>query len=494
MTVRVRFAPSPTGYLHVGGGRSALYNWLFARSRGGTFVLRSDDTDAQRSTDEFRDDIVDSLRWLGVDWEEGIEVGGSHPSYRQSERTERYQQVVARLLADGAAYHSFETSEQLDEFRRNAQAQGLPPAYDGRFRISAEDAAARLAGGEPAPVRFAVPRPGSTVFDDVVRGEVAFDHSQVDDFVILRSNGTPTYHLASTVDDVDFGITHVVRGEDILSSTPKHILLTEAMGAAVPAYAHLSLLLGPDGSKLSKRHGHTAIRAYRDAGFLPEALRNYLVILGWSPGEDEEIIPVADMVSRFDLEAVSRNPAVFDVTKLEWMNGVYIRELSVDEFVDRTVGLVEEDLDRPLTTDERAMFEKIAPLVQERAKVLTEVPGQVRFIFTTITYDDKSWQKVMTKPDAKPAVERANAALSALNRWESAAIETACRSVVAELEIGAGKVFQPLRVAVTGSSISPPLFESMEALGRDKSLQRLVQALERLQEAPATGEPEAGSR
>ena len=245
--VRVRFAPSPTGYLHVGGGRTALYNWLFARSRGGTVILRSDDTDQARSTAEFAADIVDGMRWLGLAWDEGIEVGGPHGSYHQSDRFDRYREVALGLVAAGKAYHAFETPEQLAEFRREAQAAGLPPAYDGRHRLGAVEAQARFDAGEAAPIRFAVPRPGETSFVDVVRGEVRFDHVQVDDFVILRSDGSPTYHLASTVDDVDYEVSHVIRGEDILSSTPKHLLLSDAMGAPPATYAHLSLLLGPDG-------------------------------------------------------------------------------------------------------------------------------------------------------------------------------------------------------------------------------------------------------
>ena len=284
MSVRVRFAPSPTGHLHVGGARSALYNWLFARSRSGVLVLRSDDTDTKRSSDEYRRDIVEGLRWLGIEWGEGIEVGGPYEPYRQSLRFERYREVAAELVASGAAYYSFETSEQLDAFRREARAAGVAPAYDGRHRIDAADAAARIAAGEAAPIRFAVPRPGTTSFTDVVRGDIEFDNVHVDDFVILRSDGSATYHLASTVDDVDYGITHVVRGEDILASTPKHIMLTAAMGSAAPTYAHLSLLLGPDGVKLSKRHGDTAVRAYLEAGYLPEAMANYLAILGLVAG------------------------------------------------------------------------------------------------------------------------------------------------------------------------------------------------------------------
>lgn len=480
MTVRVRFAPSPTGYLHVGGGRSAIYNWLFARSQGGTFVLRSDDTDAARSEDEFRDDIVESLRWLGIDWDEGIERGGPHAPYQQSLRFDRYRQVAEELLETGRAYYSFETRQQLDIFRKEAQAAGLPPAYDGRFRLRDDEVEARLAAGERAPIRFAVPRPGNTSFDDAVRGLVMFDHSSVDDFVILRSDGSPTYHLASTVDDVDFAITHVVRGEDLLSSTPKHILLTRAMGAREPIYGHLSLLFGSDGAKLSKRHGHTAIRAYRDAGYLAEALRNYLVILGWSPGEDEEIMPIDEMVSRFQLSAVSRNPAVFDAKKLEWMNGVYLRDLDTDGFVKRSVPLIERELARSLTESEIETFKRLAPLIQERAKVLNDVPEQVRFLYTEIEWDEKSWQKVMTKPHAKESIAKGSEALAAIVSWDTVAIEAACRGVVAALDIGAGKVFQPLRVAITGSSVSPPLFESIEALGRERALDRLEAALARI--------------
>ena len=486
MTVRVRFAPSPTGFLHVGGARSALYNWLFARSKGGSFILRSDDTDAARSSDEYRADILDSLTWLGLDWDEGIEVGGPHEPYQQSGRGDRYRSVAQSLLASGAAYYAFETTAELDGFRKDARARGAAPAYDGRFRIDPSDAERRIDAGESAPIRFAVPRPGVTAFVDEVRGDIEFDHAQVDDFVILRSDGTPTYHLASTVDDIDFGITHVVRGEDLLSSTPKHILLTEAIGGALPRYAHLSLLHGPDGSKLSKRHGDTSVRAFRDAGLLPEAMINYLAILGWSPGGDDEVLPLADMVARFDLQSVSRNPAVFDTAKLEWMSGVYMRALEENEFPARSLAWVEDDLGRKLDAAEQRTFRTLAPLVQERVKRLTEIPGQVRFLYADITRDEKAWKKVMGKEGAMVAVDAAITALADLDSWTAAAIEQQCRAIVSTLDISAGKVFQPLRVAVTGSSVSPPLFESLEALGRKRSLERLENALEELKRTSAT--------
>lgn len=481
MTVRVRFAPSPTGYLHVGGGRTALYNWLFARHHGGVFVLRADDTDIERSTPEFQVDILESLEWLGIDWDEGIVVGGPHGTYRQTDRTERYRAVASDLVASGAAYYDGATAEQLEQIRVAAEAAGTSPVYDGRYRLSAEEAAARLAAGNPPPVRLAVPRPGETRFVDVVRGEIVFGHDNVDDFVILRSDGTPIYHLASTVDDVDYGITHVIRGEDILPSTPKHILITQAMGAPCPQYAHLSLLNGPDGKKLSKRHGDTAIRAYRDAGFLPAAVRNFLAILGWSPGTDEEIVSLATMISRFELGAVSRNPAVFDVAKLEWMNGQYLRAMSAAEFTELALPLVEADLGRGLTADERGTVAAVAPLIQERAKLLTEVAPQVRFLLQEeVTMEAASWNKVMTTAEAPVALAGAVAALEALAVWSVDAIEAALREMLATAGLSAGKGLQPVRVAITGSSVSPPLFESLAALGRERSLARLAAAAAQL--------------
>ena len=478
MTVRVRFAPSPTGYLHVGAARTAVYNWLFARHGGGQFVLRSDDTDAERNEGRFAADIAEALDWLGIEPDEGGNRGGPHAPYRQSERLDRYRFVVDGLLAAGRAYHDFATPEQLDEFRGEAAADGRSPVYDGRFRIDEAGTARRLADGEAAPVRFAVPRPGSTRFVDAVRGEMEFDHANVDDFVILRSDGSPTYHLASTVDDVDFEITHVVRGEDLLSSTPKHILLTEAMGAAEATYAHLSLLTGPDGKKLSKRHGDTAIRTFCDAGILPETMFNYLAILGWAPGDDEEVVARDLMVERFDLGSVSRNPAVLDTTKLEWMNGVYIRAMAQGDFAERVASLVESDLGRRLQAEETKVLRELAPLVQERARTLLEVAPQVGFLFVDEpSYDEGSWSKVMMKVEAGDALRGAAAALSDVNPWHATQIEAALRGMLEETGLSARKGLQPIRVAVTGSAVSPPLFESLQALGPERSLHRITTAL-----------------
>ncbi len=474
MTPRVRFAPSPTGYLHVGAARTALYNYLFARNNGGAFILRSDDTDKARSTDEFQEDILEHLRWLGLEWDEGFEIGGTHGSYRQSDRYDRYREVAKDLVDRGRAYYSFATAEQLDAFKREAREAGTSPAYDGSLEPSDAEVSERLASGEKAVVRFRVPRPGATEFDDIVRGDMRFDHAQVDDFVILRSDGTPTYHLASTVDDVDYAITHVIRGEDLLSSTPKHILLTEAMGADRVTYAHLSLLMGPDGKKLSKRHGDTAMAAYRETGYLPEALNNYLALLGWNIGDDETIASLDEMIDRFDLSTVSKNPAVFDPKKLEWMNGVYIREMDEAEFVAATLPLVEESVGRTLSEEDRARYAMLVPLVKERAKLLPEVASQARFLFVDIDeYDEKSWSKVMAVEEGPVALDGAIAALEDLDPWTTDTIDAALRTMIEERDLSARKGFQPIRVAVSGSMVSPPLFESLEILGRDETLARI---------------------
>lgn len=482
MSVRVRFAPSPTGYLHVGSARTALFNRLFARANDGTFILRSDDTDLARSTEEYQADILDHLRWLGLTWDEGIEVGGPHGTYRQSDRFDRYAEVAHQLVRDGAAYYSLATPDQLDDFKKAAREAGTSPAYDGSLEPDRNEISRRLADGERAVIRFRVPRPGRTAFVDVVRGDMEFDHAQVDDFVILRSDGSPTYHLASSVDDVDYGITHVIRGEDLLSSTPKHILISRAMGAEPATYAHLSLLMGPDGTKLSKRHGDTAMSAYREAGILPAAMDNYLALLGWSVSEDDEdIASLEEMAGRFDLGSVSRNPAVFDTTKLEWMNGVYIRAMTDGAFRDAVLPLVEMDLGRELDGDDLATLEAAIPLVKERTKLLPEVPDQVRFLFGPLAgYDEASWEKVMTTEEAPVALDGAATALTAIDDWSTDAIDEALRGMLAEHELSGRKGFQPIRVAVSGSTVSPPLFESLEILGRDESLARIAAARARI--------------
>lgn len=483
MSVRVRIAPSPTGPLHIGNLRSALFNWLFARHEGGVFIVRIDDTDSVRSHREYEDDAQESLRWLGLDWDEGVGVGGPHGSYRQSDRLDRYREVADALLDQGKAYRCFCTPDELTRRRELARAQGGFSGYDGVCRlIDPEEAAQRKDSGEASALRLAVPRPGETRFQDLVRGEMRFDHADVDDFILLRSDGSPTYHLASTVDDVDYGITHVVRGEDLLSSTPKHILITKAMGAPAATYAHLPLLFGPDGKKLSKRHGDVSVQAYRDRGILPEAMFNYLALLGWSYEPDVTVFTKEQAVERFDLADVSKNPAVFDPAKLEWMNGVYIRNLDADGFVSRAVPFVEVSIGRTLTDDERERFRKVSPLIQERVKSLTEVAPMVAFVFTDrLEYDEKSWRKVLGHETAPAVLVAAIERLGRLAEWDHAAIESALRAMLEDLGIGARRGLQPVRVAVTGSSVSPPLFESLEILGKEVTLHRLRDVAARLE-------------
>ncbi|MCZ7533491.1 MAG: glutamate--tRNA ligase [Acidimicrobiia bacterium] len=477
MSVRVRFAPSPTGYLHVGAARTALFNYLFANHFGGTFILRSDDTDTERSTVEFQTDILEQMRWLNLDWDEGIEVGGPHGTYRQSERYDHYRDVALQLIEEGHAYYSLVTADQLNVFKQRARNTGSSPAYDGSLEPEPSQISRSMLDGGQATIRFRIPRPGATMFTDLVRGEMVFDHAQVDDFVIMRSDFTPTYHLASTVDDVDYGITHVIRGEDLLSSTPKHILLTKAMHAEPATYAHLSLLMGPDGKKLSKRHGDTALSAYREAGFLPEAMNNYLALLGWSPGDDETLVSMSEMIERFDGTAISRNPAVFDQEKLLWMNGVYIREMSDTEFVELARPLLEADLGRSLTGDEVSSLAVLSPLVKERTKLLSEIVDQARFVFVApTTYDESSWSKVMESPEAPIALDGAATALKALDDWTTEAIDAALRGVLEVNDLSARKGLQPIRVAISGSTVSPPLFESIQILGKDETLARIATA------------------
>ena len=472
MTVRVRMAPSPTGFLHVGTARAALYNWLYARHTGGTFIVRIDDTDLERSTKEFEDEILSSFRWLELDWDEGIEVGGPHGTYRQSDRLDRYAELAESLVASGHAYYDDRSPEELEALRRQAQGEGRHPGHYIR-RPDIERA--------EGVIRLSIPQDGAVEFSDVIRGDLSFAPADIDDFVILRSNRTPTYHLASVVDDIDYEITHVARGEDLLPSTPKHILLTRALGGEAPIYAHLPLLFGTDGKKLSKRHGATALSEYREAGFLPDAVFNYLAILGWSPDGETTIFDRALAVEKFDLSDVSRNPAAFDPDKLTWMNGEYVRAMDTGVFAEMVRPFVEDVLGRSLDPDEWGTFVLLAPLVQERTRLLPEAGSQVVFLFEDFAeYDAESWEKVMRKDEVGAVLEAGRAAIAGAEPWDVVTIESALRALPEELGIGAGKVFQPLRVAVTGSSVSPPLFESITALGRDKTLERIDRARRKL--------------
>jgi glutamyl-tRNA synthetase len=481
LPVRVRFAPSPTGTLHVGGARTAIYNWAFARKQGGTFVLRIDDTDPERSTAENTEQILRSLRWLGIDWDEGPQVGGDFGPYFQTQRVKNYSAALDRMKANGSAYPCFCTAEQLEAKREAAHADGGHVGYDRCCRaIPADQSTARIAAGEPHVWRLKVPHDrGDIVVDDAVRGETAFPASAMDDFVLVRSDGTPTYNFASVVDDADMGITHVIRGDDHLSNTPRQILVFEALGHFVPCFAHLSMIWGADGKKLSKRHGATSVEAFRDEGYLPEALLNYLALLGWSLDAETTIISTETLKSEFSLERISKNPAIFDFDKLDWMNGVYIRQLEPAEFVSRALPwLTDAGL---ATTDDYShrpeWYHALAPLVAERVKRLDEIPDTVRFLFEpSIQIDPAARDKILLEPSVPEALDAVAAALAALGDWHAEAIEGSLRAVPEALSVKPKVVFQAVRVAVTGSQVSLPLFESLELLGRDSTIARLEAA------------------
>lgn len=436
--MKLRIAPSPTGQLHIGNARTALFNWLYAKANNGTFLVRIDDTDTERSTKEFQKDITENLKWLGLHWDEGIEVGGSHDSYKQSSRFDRYQEVAENLLSRNLAYED-----------------------DGA-------------------IRFKVPNDGSIEFKDYIRGDMLFNLSDVEDFVILRSDKSPTYHLASTVDDIDYGITIIARGEDILSSTPKHIMLMKAMDASLPDFCHLPLLFGPDGKKLSKRHGDTSVEAFKNKGILSEAMFNYLCLLGWSPGNDLEQFDINTAISKFDLKNVLPNSAIFDEKKLMWLNGLYIRSTDIEDFQSTALSQIENDIQRSLFDDEKSRLLKIFPSVQERIETLADLTQQVMFLIDEpFVVDELDWQDVNNE-EAQKYLFLLREEFINLDNFSLDSIEIVMRKTLEEINVKTKIGFQAARVSITGTKISPPLFESIFALGREAVIARLAESIEKL--------------
>ena len=436
--MKLRIAPSPTGQLHIGNVRTALFNWLYARSNGGSFLVRIDDTDTERSTDEFKADIVNNLKWLGLDWDEGVDVGGSQGDYKQSSRFNRYQEIAHEFVESGLAYED-----------------------DGA-------------------IRFKVPKSQQIQFNDYVRGEMVFETDSVEDFVILRSDKSPTYHLASTLDDVDYGITIIARGEDILPSTPKHILIMQALDADIPDFCHLPLLFGPDGKKLSKRHGDTSVQSFRDKGILKDAMFNYLCLLGWSPGEDLEKFDRDLAIERFDFKNVLPHSAIFDDKKLMWMNGLYIREKESKDFETESISYIQKTLSRDLFEDELLRLNKILPSVQERIESMVDIAAQVMFLLDEpYEVNSEEWNSVNSEEAQEYLFELRNELIS-LEDFTLSNIEETMRSLLKKLELKPKVGFQATRVAITGTKISPPLFESIYALGRETSIARLAESIEKL--------------
>ena len=482
MKCRVRFAPSPTGMLHLGGARTALFNYLFARRNGGDFLLRIEDTDRARFQAEALEDITKSLKWLGLEWDEGVMKGGDCGPYFQSERLEIYKRYVDELLAKGFAYKCYCSEEELAAQREEAKEKGLSvQGYDGRCsRLTKEQIEKYEAEGRVPTVRFKMPKEGTTSFTDAIRGEVTYQNDQQTDFIILKADGYPTYHLANIVDDHLMGITHVMRGDEWISSTPKHICLYNAFGWTPPTFAHLPVILKPGGGgKLSKRDGDVSVFQYKEKGYLPEALVNFLALLGWAYSEDQEIVPVEDMIKVFSLEHINKAGAQFHVEKLNWMNGEYIRKLTVEDLTERCwpylveAGLVKEDQDK-------SSLHYVMGLLQPRLVLLTDVVDMISyFVKDEIEYVEADVRKNLKKEGVKENLLALRPVLEA-NDFTPESLNEAIHKFMAEKELSPKKVMQPLRVAVTGRACSPGMFETLYALGKEKALRRLDYAIEKL--------------
>jgi len=474
--VRVRFAPSPTGFLHIGGARTALYNWLFARQKGGAFILRIEDTDRSRSTEEAIQAIVSSLHWLGLEWNEGPETGGDFGPYRQTERLSLYKETAQHLLARKKAYCCYCTPNELKSRRRIALKEGRAPGYDGRCRtLTARERDEFEKEGRRPAIRFACPREGTTVVNDLIRGEARFENRLLDDFILLRADGFPTYNFAVVVDDNAMRISHVIRGEDHLPNTPKQILLYRALGFPIPDFAHLPMILGPDRKPLSKRHGATSVEEYRKNGYLPEAVLNYLALLGWSYDEKTTLFTGEELIEKFSLGNVSRSPAIWDPAKLEWMNGHYIRQIPLRELTLKIVPFLQEAglIKNFLGAEELSWLERVVVPIRDRMKVLRDAAALTDFLFGEVELDPRAVEKVLKSDEALRVLALAEEKLASLPEFQKDGIEKVLRGMCEELSLKPAKALQPVRVAVTGKTISPPLFESIELLGRERTLQRL---------------------
>lgn len=492
MTVRVRFAPSPTGYPHIGNIRTVVFNWLFARQQHGKFVLRIEDTDRERFVEDALQVIEDSLVWLGIDWDEGPDKGGDYGPYVQSKRLAIYREKAEELVAQGQAYRCNCSPERLERIREAQRAQGQTPMYDGLCRNKPPDA---ISPDEPHVIRLKVPHEGQTTFHDVLRGDITFENALIDDQILLKSDGFPTYHLAVVVDDHMMGITHVMRGDDWIPSTPKRILLYKAFGWELPTFIHVPLVLGPDGKKLGKRHGATSVDEFRRQGYLPDALFNFLALLGWAPGEgdEQEIFSREELIERFDVKRINLSPAVFSYEKLDWMNGVYIRQMSEQELLKALIpfwadaGLIQS----PVPTETLPTLRLLVPLVQERLKTLRDVVALTDFVFQEIETPpvEAFIGKKMTAEESLNAIRAVQRRLSALVQFTGDEIEVAMRALAKELGLKGGQLFGIVRNAVTAKQVSPPLFGSIQALGRERTLKRLENAEQALVAHLETLEP-----
>jgi glutamyl-tRNA synthetase len=479
--VRVRFAPSPTGDLHVGNIRTALFDWAYARHTGGTFIFRIEDTDRERVTDEYIQAAIDTLKWLGLTWDEGPQVGGPNGPYLQSQRLDLYATWAAKFLEQKDAYKCYCSADELEAVREAQRAANQAPGYNGNCRdLSADQIAKFEAEGRKPVIRMRMPD-GGTTFTDLIRGEVSFDHNFVPDFVLVRGDGSPLYTLAVAVDDVLMKVTHVLRGEDLLSSTPRQIRVYQAMGVKpedYPVFAHLPFVMGQDNTKLSKRNGEVSIAWYRQAGYLPEAICNYLALLGWSPGDDLENISMKELTELFTVERVHSSPARFDMKKLEAINGDKIRALTIDEFMTWALPFLTQAGVISGTPEELALVKQALPIIQERITTLAEIPPMLKFLFVKEFAVDADSLPKISDAQSKEVLKVSYEQLQSLGDWTHESIEGVLRAALIDgMALKPRIAFGAVRIAVTGSHISPPLFESMQLLGRDKSLARIKASL-----------------
>lgn len=477
--VRVRFAPSPTGPLHIGGARSALFNYLLARQTGGNFILRIEDTDLERSSRESEENIKESLRWLGITWDEGVDVGGPYGPYRQTERLELYQKYVEQLLNTGHAYRCYCTEEELEQQRQELLAKGEMPRYLGNCRnlTPEQEEAFRREGRKPV-IRFRVPSGENIVVNDLVRGQVSFESDGIGDFIIVKSDGIPTYNYAVVIDDALMKITHVVRAEEHLSNTPRQLLIYHALGFPEPAFAHISLILGKDRTKMSKRHGSTSVVQYREQGYLPEALVNFLALLGWSPEGEEEIFSMEELCRQFSLDRVAKNPAIFDLDKLNWLNGFYIRQTPVENIAQMAIPFLQKAgyLPEELTEEDERKVNQIVAAVQEYLPYVGAIVDHVEIFFAQeIKVESEEAKKVLQEEQVPQVVELFAAKIKEADNLDVDNVKKILKSTSKELKIGGRKVFMPLRVALTGKTQGPELHDIIPVLGKEKVLQRLSQ-------------------
>ena len=480
--IRVRFAPSPTGYLHIGGARTALFNYFFAKRNNGKFILRIEDTDTERLKEDSVSQIISSMKWLGMDWDEGPEKEGEYGPYFQSERMDLYRREIKRLIDEGKAYYCFCTEEDIEKEREEQKSLKIPYRYSGKcLSLTKEEIEENLKKGKPYVIRVKIPNEGITEVKDIIRGTVSFDNSQLDDYIILKSNNIPTYNFACVVDDHLMKISHVIRAEEHLSNTPKQVLIYKALGYPIPKFAHISMILAPDRSKLSKRHGATSVEEFKEQGYLKESLVNYLTLLGWSPGNDNEIFEIDDTIAKFSLDSVSKTSAIYDTNKLAWMNGIYLRELDLDYITEETIPfLIEKNLIKEDEVKEKHDYiRRVVDAVREKVKLLPEIADASEYFFKEISeYDPKGIEKRFKNENAIRLLSEGIEALKNAQDFKVDTVEKIYRDLIDKLEIKGGDIIHPTRLAISGKTVGPGLFDIISILGKEECLKRMGNAIE----------------